>query len=193
MERREFQVISFNTVDGQPFEIEPECYVSGMTVAGAARKAGNDLLQQCFNDQAGKAVIALREEAGQGSERKEYVYEIERTVPVGVRSVQFPWDVKLRTVRPSTLYRKWLKAYPQNTEEAWKRRPMVGRHLPVARVLFIERTSARILRRQVLYTPHDLARALPRELVSTVWDVVEKERHEVFLRKQLNRHSMKRI
>ena len=65
----------------------------------------------------------------------------------------------------------WVRAFPRNTEQAWKMRPAL-----VSKEVFFGRTSELQIRRQFITGSSDILRKLPTELKEMIWYWAEGSR-----------------
>lgn len=84
------------------------------------------------------------------------------------------FKVGLRKVSPKVLYRNWLTFHPDNTKLTWSERPKLWDDA-LERELFTCRQEW-ILKRQAIETSNNLTMSLPRELVTSIWSLVENDR-----------------
>jgi hypothetical protein len=123
-------------------------------------------------------------EVTEGSPRKTFSYEAERKRArnhsvnfhgaVGGQTIRFLWTMNLRALSLKERFRSWLTVYPENTKEAWARRPQHDANdSAVAKCLFSARTRERILRRQLLHTGNALTKVLPHEIVLRIVEQME--------------------
>jgi hypothetical protein len=189
--KRDFAVYSC-IIDGAPAEDNDLRGVfRGSSPASAARKAANMMMRRARQDEPAVATITILE-VTEGSPRKTFSYEAERKRArnhsvnfhgaAGGRTIRFLWTMNLRALSLKERFRSWLTVYPENTKEAWARRPQHDANdSAVAKCLFSARTRERILRRQLLHTGNALTKVLPHEIVLRIVEQMEEERRSLLL------------
>jgi len=139
--------------------------------ARAARKAAFQLLRQVSPDGDAVAELEVAEIRSDTVAVTTKAFSAHRRwladLPAGV--IAFRWTMDIKAIPPSERLKNWLRRFPKNSEEAWRKRPRFGQD-DIFRDVFRKRTTEQILKRQMVSTRNRLTEALPRELVLKIWE-----------------------